>query len=355
MKLNLESIRKYSNLLSMGSSEDTSCILSVKEKSIYVSDSKTIIKFNIDIEFNDKEKDLVLVIPKMDLLHLLPYSTSVDIDSKNKYVTDTNIKGTFEVDASYAYVHASLKELFDSKSEYQQYFIVNSKEQYEQLLTATRFTNNIDRNSQAKFVFIQNSKIFSSSLYRIYMRDFDIETDNYISISSDLINVMKNFEFPINISKKDNSILIVNNNVELICANIEKVEPIGIFADNFVQLQENLFNQDKIVINAQEFISKLDYLKYYSKAITNNKTHFNMNNKIISLEVKDKSCQIEIESNVTSDFYFNSELILSALKGFNWKESDIITLYESVASQIFCLVINNENKEYFYSSKLVNN
>jgi hypothetical protein len=354
MELSLESLKKYSSLLSIGANDNNkNCIISPEERCIYISNDRLSIKLNIDLVVNEKETD-ILVLQKLDLLHLIPFSSKVKIEG-TKYLTDTNIKGLFESDESYSYIYSSLKEIFNNKEEYEDYFIINSAEEFIELLTATKFTNKLDRNPQSKFIYIQQGKLFASSSYRIYTKNINTPLiDIPISIAGDLFDIIDLCNFPIKISKKNNSILIVSDNIELIYANMEKVDPIDIFSDKFYEFKNILFNSQEIKINISELLNKFEYLKFYIDKDSNGKVNFKIDNNILYLEVNNKSCQINLNDNYSDvNFNFNIELILS-LKYFNWKDISTISLYEASNLNIFCFVINKDKEEYFYSSKLVN-
>jgi len=354
MILDLTSLKSFDSLLSIGK-ETPTCLISIVEKALYINDDNKFIRININLEATEQEikNDVVLTLNKADLLHLIPYSSKVEIDSNNKYNTDTNIHGIFNSDSSQSYMYESLKELFNNKSEYN--YCIENKDQYNQLVVANRFTNAEDKNNQAKFTFIKNNKIFSSSMYRIYINDFIFDNPiEELILPCGLIDLLKYTNYPINISRQENSIYVSSSNIDIIYATVDKVSVLPLFEEKFTSLQKKLFSSNYFTVNVINFISKLDYLRFYAKEV-NNKASLTIKDTKVKIEVNNKNCELDMDSFFGEiEFSFNIDLIVSALKIFSWKPEDTITIYENSDLNIFCVVINRIYNEYLYSSKLVN-
>ena len=92
-------LKQYSGLLSANvSKENDWCLLSVKDRALYFSSEKILVKINVDLlEVIEEDESRILTIPRTELLHIMSYSNSLTIKKNNKYHTDSNISGVFNV------------------------------------------------------------------------------------------------------------------------------------------------------------------------------------------------------------------------------------------------------------------
>jgi hypothetical protein len=342
-------------LLATNDKDYSCCLLSVAKKALYFSNEKFVIKINLNItDIQEDEEEVLFSIDKLCLVHLMDYSTIVNINSKNKYFTDTNISGTFNKNESFLYSYSSYLQVFEDVDSYQDYFEIKTVEDLNKLRVASYFTYNKDKNPQSWFIFLENNIVFSSSLYRIYTNKFEGIENKKISILQDLLDIINFYPLPIRIKKLNKSIAILDSDVQIVCSNIEKVESIPIFDSKFTEVKNELLNNGhKIQCNCEELLNKLEYMKWYAKDFTNFRTRLLLSKNSLSFTIKENESKLEILNDNDNDleFYFNLDSLLSALKGRYSKDEKII-LYFSSDINLFCVQLGQD--EFFYTSKIVN-
>jgi hypothetical protein len=360
MILNLAELKtkQYNGLLTTNiSKENDCCILSIKDKAIYFSSEQVLVKINIEIsDITEEDIDRLITIPRTELLHLMNYSNTLTIKKNNKYHTDSNISGIFNVNESVLYSYSSFSQIFNDLTNYEEYFTINSEEELKKILVASNFTYTKDRNPIAWFVFIENNTVFSSSLFRIYTNKYEVnESGIQVNILQNLLPIVSCYPFPIVIKKMNKSIAIVNDKVNMVCSNIEKVDTNKLISDDrFIDMKNNLLaNGERIQFNIKPLIEKLDYLKWYAKDNKNFRTTVSIKSDSVIFNVKENECIVPvIEQDIKEEFSFNFnvESLLGALKG-RYNNDELVTLFVLNNVNIFCFRLGDE--EYYYSSKIV--
>ena len=351
-------LKQYSGLLSANvSKENDWCLLSVKDRALYFSSEKILVKINVDLlEVIEEDESRILTIPRTELLHIMSYSNSLTIKKNNKYHTDSNISGVFNINDSALYSYSSFSQIFTELDNYEEYFTINNEDEFKRIIVASNFTFSKDRNPVSWFMFIENDTIFSSSLYRIYTNKYDVNAGVQINLLQSLLPIISCYPFPIVIKKMNKSIAIINDKVQMICSNIEKVETNKLISDErFISMKNELLNNSSVInFKAKDLIDKLEYLKWYAKENKNFKTLISITEKNTALiSVKENVGTIDIDGIKVTDgvsFNFNLESLLGALKG-RYNNDEVVTLYINETIQIFCFKLGDE--EYYYSSKIV--
>ena len=146
-------------------------------------------------------------------------------------------------------------------------------------------------------------------------------------------------------------IAIISNKVQVVCSNIEKVSPVEIFSEKFMNIKNTLLEDGtKLIFNVKELTEKLEYLKWYAKDNKNFKTTLTSVNNSITLQVKENICVLNSNSQVEDfTFNFNLESVLGALKG-RYKNEETVSIYVN-NSNLYCIELSKD--EHFYSSKIV--
>lgn len=338
---NLKRISKVLGMIpSAPKSLDDFVFIDAKSKYLYISNKDTACKVELDIE--NVVDESILVIDRSMFQHLINSADEITLTSDYHY-TIGQFSGIIEHNDILIESLDAIKSYFNEDT-FDLLFTVDSTI-LDKLTKANYFVNPDDNNYAQRGIHIIDKKVASSSLFRMYVDSIDIESENPLFIQYDILKFI--FELGINTSilKNDNLIKIINGNTEIVFTAINKVTPLAISAEKFVNSITELRNNNSIQIDVNTILPKIDFMLFFSRNNNNNLSTLcidadNTAKIIVGENVAKFTCEASLkEENIK--FNYDNNTLKEVLTKIN-KNVEKVKLFTSSTSNIFLIEFTEE-------------
>lgn len=341
MKFSTKTIKE--NLKSIQSVGSSFCYIDVPNNKMYFSNDTMSLQLHVPFENVTDEK--VFAIRCEDFLHIANYVDEMELTSNYKYKSKV-AKGKFERNENFEDVVDSVKVQFDNSTTYNKVLTVDEST-FGKFKRASIFVAPDDIKPSFRNLNIKDNKIFSSSDYRIYIDDIDIDRD--IILSSDTLKFMFVMGVGTEIKSNENSVLLTKDNISVYISSMREVAFIPVCESKFQSRLEPLYETNKLVFDASELKNKLDFISFYAKENASNLTYFEYENGKCVLYTNDSNCvEVSCNSAVENEegilkFPFNSLAMLNVIQKLSPKEITI-NVSKNPSEMLFILELSETER-----------
>ncbi len=331
MKFKTQTIRENAKIISTIPTDFV--YLDVENNTIYFANEKHALQLHTEFEDVKDDEKKVFVIKKQDFMHTINFAEEINLKANYKYIVN-QAKGIFAHNEELANILTSIRVMFTQKDTYVDMFTLNEN-LVEKITRGSIFISGEDKDI-FKNLNIQNKKVFSSSLCRIYSDDIDVETDGIIP--QEVVKSLLQLGVGTKVMNNENSYLVIKDDISVYYSTPDNLQFIPLNTENFQKKYLNIkSNTNDIVFNTQEFLEKLGFITYYACA-----KYSNNPNNLVTLKFVDNKCVLLVgEENSIDLDYENFEKI----EEFE-SEEDFVIHFNSIALKDMVSKLGNKKETF---------